>query len=144
MDEIGGDGTIPRRRLERIARRAVLEDLGDGDLTCRVLDLPERDGRALVLFEEDAVFCGLAVAAAVLAEVDPRASLVASGGWLSEGTAFRSPINCGSSMDPVVRLWHKDAPADPRRHKFAVRSEVAAKAVAEGFVLEGQVFCGLR
>jgi hypothetical protein len=86
-------------------------------------------GLASHLFSPDPAFC---------------AQLVAGGEWVSEGTAFRAPINCTSTMDPVTRLWHKAAPGDPARHRFTVRNDVTSKAVAEGFVLEGQVFCGMR
>ena len=77
---------------------------------------------------------------------DPQqcAALVASGVWVSEGTAFRAPISCSAVMDPVQRLWRAGTTVQSSRHRFVVRNQVAADTVAQGFTLEGQVFCGGR
>jgi hypothetical protein len=70
------------------------------------------------------------------------AALTASGGWLSEGTAFRTTTTCSVGFDPVMRLWRAGSNIPNSRHRFALRSEVIAKTISEGFTLEGQVFCG--
>ncbi|MEO8137987.1 MAG: alpha/beta hydrolase domain-containing protein [Betaproteobacteria bacterium] len=72
------------------------------------------------------------------------AALVTSGVWISEGTAFRASVGCTAAMDPVQRLWRAGTTVQNSRHRFALRNEAIAKSQSEGFVLEGQVFCGQR
>jgi nicotinate-nucleotide pyrophosphorylase (carboxylating) len=43
--------------IERNVREALAEDVGDGDITARLIDADAR-GRATVITREDAVFCG--------------------------------------------------------------------------------------
>lgn len=69
------DGSIPMGYLVETARAAVAEDVGRGDLTCQVLRLGVRSGEAKVIVQESGVYCGLPIAAAVLAEVDDTAVL---------------------------------------------------------------------
>ena len=55
--------------------RALLEDVGAGDLTAALVD-PTRRGRARVLARESAVICGEAWATAAVRALDPGASIV--------------------------------------------------------------------
>lgn len=59
---------------ERDARRALEEDLGDGDLTAELIDANAL-ARATVRSREAAVLCGSPWAASAAAQVDPRISL---------------------------------------------------------------------
>ena len=55
--------------------RALLEDVGAGDLTAALVD-PTRRGRARVLARESAVICGEAWATAAVRALDPSAAIV--------------------------------------------------------------------
>jgi nicotinate-nucleotide pyrophosphorylase (carboxylating) len=57
------------------AARALLEDVGAGDLTAGLID-PRRRARARVLAREAAVICGAPWAQAALQQVDPAISIV--------------------------------------------------------------------
>ncbi len=54
--------------------RALLEDVGDGDLTAGLID-PARRARARIVAREDAVLCGAAWVAAAVVQLDPSARL---------------------------------------------------------------------
>jgi nicotinate-nucleotide pyrophosphorylase (carboxylating) len=55
--------------------RALMEDVGAGDLTAALID-PTRHARARVLARESAVICGEAWAAAAVRALDPSAAIV--------------------------------------------------------------------
>lgn len=57
------------------ARRALAEDVGDGDLTAGLID-PARQASAQVVAREAAVLCGSAWVEATVRELDPQARLV--------------------------------------------------------------------
>lgn len=57
------------------AARALLEDLGTGDLTASLID-PTRRARARVLARESAVVCGQAWVQAAVLQCDPQAQIV--------------------------------------------------------------------
>ena len=69
-------GELPPGHVEELARRAVAEDLGRGDITCRVVGLGGQTATGRIVFEEEGVVCGLPLAAAVLSVVDPAARLL--------------------------------------------------------------------
>ena len=56
------------------AARALVEDVGAGDLTASLID-PQRRARARVLVRESAVLCGSAWASAAVLALDPSATL---------------------------------------------------------------------
>jgi nicotinate-nucleotide pyrophosphorylase (carboxylating) len=58
--------------LADLLAQALAEDVGDGDLTTNALVGPDVRCRAVLLLEEPGVVCGLQVARAVLAALDPE------------------------------------------------------------------------
>ena len=69
------------------------------------------------------------------------ASLATGSVWVDEGTAFRARMTCGAADVPVIRLWRPGATTNASRHRFAVRDSVVAQTAADGFSVEGPVFC---
>ena len=63
------------RLVQADVDRALVEDVGDGDLTAALVD-PARRARARVLAREPAVLCGQAWVAATVQRLDPQARLV--------------------------------------------------------------------
>ncbi|QXL83733.1 carboxylating nicotinate-nucleotide diphosphorylase [Comamonas sp. NLF-1-9] len=68
------------------ARRALAEDVGDGDLTAALI-APDQTARARVLLREDAVLCGLPWFEAVVRQMAPGARITRLAG---EGTHCRA------------------------------------------------------
>src|SRR5262249_50882515 len=71
-----------------LARRALAEDAGTGDVTTRATVDERSDGHALVTQKAPGVIFGLAVAEAVFAELDPGVQverLVDEGAWREGG-----------------------------------------------------------
>jgi nicotinate-nucleotide pyrophosphorylase (carboxylating) len=61
--------------IERVVAAAIAEDVGDGDATTLALVPEEARCRAELLLEEPGVVCGVPVAAAVFAALDPSATV---------------------------------------------------------------------
>ena len=74
--------------LARIVQLALAEDLGKGDLTSEAVVPAQARCRAELVFEERGVVCGLAVAQAVFAELDPA---IAFEQLVPEGAALAAP-----------------------------------------------------
>jgi nicotinate-nucleotide pyrophosphorylase (carboxylating) len=66
--------TLPARTLDLI-RRALAEDVGDGDVTTLATVPADARGRGVLLAKSPLVVAGLDVAAAVFREVDPQTTL---------------------------------------------------------------------
>ncbi len=74
--------------VEEIVRRALVEDLGTGDLTTQAVVEPGRLATGLVIAKAPGVIAGLPVAREVFRQLDPRVEFVASVG---EGTVLADP-----------------------------------------------------
>jgi nicotinate-nucleotide pyrophosphorylase (carboxylating) len=61
---------LARREVVDIVRRAIREDIGDGDITTQALVNPQRIARGVFLAKEDLVICGLAVVEEVFRQLD--------------------------------------------------------------------------
>jgi len=75
--------------IDDVVRRALAEDIGDGDLTGAALLDQDRRCSAVILQKEDGVVAGLSVAAAAFAALDGRVrfeALVADGDQVARGT----------------------------------------------------------
>lgn len=67
---------LPEKDARRIIRQALEEDIGSGDLTCRLVLPPHHRSRARVLAKQDGILCGVSLAPLVFSElalVDPEA-----------------------------------------------------------------------
>ncbi len=62
----------PRASWEPLVERALAEDLGPGDATSEALIAADAEGRAVIEAREALVVCGLPIAEAVFAAVDPE------------------------------------------------------------------------
>ncbi|MEO8537998.1 MAG: choice-of-anchor D domain-containing protein, partial [Betaproteobacteria bacterium] len=69
----------------------------------------------------------------------------ASAAWIEEGVTFtaRVPVGgaCAAGDATVSRLWRPGATETGSRHRYVVDPAVAATMQAEGWQLEGPVFC---
>jgi len=74
----------PSSSWEPLVARALAEDLGAGDVTSNAVIAPDAVGEAVVEARQPLIACGLAIAEAVFARVDP--SLEVSRAW-NEGEA---------------------------------------------------------
>jgi nicotinate-nucleotide pyrophosphorylase (carboxylating) len=82
-DRVERDG-IFSREVDAILELALAEDVGRGDLTTEATVAPDARAVAELLQKSPGVVCGLPVAAAVFARLDPRVSLqpsVEEGSW---------------------------------------------------------------
>lgn len=80
---------IPHDLLDELVRRALREDIGDGDRTVMTLIPADAHAQAHIITREAAVIAGAPVAAAVFAAVDPTLTvqiLVAEGGHVAANT----------------------------------------------------------
>ena len=62
---------IPRAEIDEVVRRALLEDLGGGDVTTDALVPPWLEGNATIVAKADGILAGVEVANAVFHMVDP-------------------------------------------------------------------------
>ena len=62
---------IPRAEIDEVVRRALLEDLGGGDITTDALVPPWLEGKATIVAKADGILAGVEVADAVFHMVDP-------------------------------------------------------------------------
>jgi len=62
---------LTAEQIDRVVRTGLAEDIGAGDLTTQAVVPAEARCRALLLLEEPGVACGIPVAAAVFAALDP-------------------------------------------------------------------------
>jgi nicotinate-nucleotide pyrophosphorylase (carboxylating) len=67
---------VPAPVLERLARSALEEDLGSGDLTTDLLVPSSTTARATLIARAEGVACGLRMARAVFLELDPSLDVV--------------------------------------------------------------------
>jgi nicotinate-nucleotide pyrophosphorylase (carboxylating) len=74
--------------VDQVVAHALREDIGSGDLTTEALVPEDSDCRARIWFEEQGVVCGLPVAAAVFAALDPDVALDPR---LAEGSFVDAP-----------------------------------------------------
>ncbi|TRZ50095.1 carboxylating nicotinate-nucleotide diphosphorylase [bacterium] len=65
---------IEKSKLEAIVRKALIEDIGKGDITTRLTIPEDKDIQAVILVKEDCVVCGLEVAETVFRTVDKNVS----------------------------------------------------------------------
>jgi hypothetical protein len=65
--------------------------------------------------------------------------------WIEEGVTFREmlPVNgaCADGFDTVQRLWKPGAAVVDTRHRYVIDPSIASAMQAQGWVLEGPVFC---
>ena len=61
----------PQADWQDLLDLALAEDIGEGDLTSRIVIEAEREGRGRVEAREPLIVCGLAIADAVFRQVDP-------------------------------------------------------------------------
>lgn len=65
--------------------------------------------------------------------------------WIEEGVTFREmlPSNgvCADGFDTVQRLWKPGAAVVDTRHRYVIDPSIASAMQAQGWVLEGPVFC---
>jgi nicotinate-nucleotide pyrophosphorylase (carboxylating) len=79
---------LSRTELVRLARRALEEDVGSGDVTTEATVAADARARATIAQKEPGVIYGLDAAEAVFAQLDPQARcepLVAEGLWRDAG-----------------------------------------------------------
>ena len=62
---------IPKAEIDEIVRRALLEDLGGGDMTTDALVPPSLQGKGVIVAKADGILAGIEVADAVFHMVDP-------------------------------------------------------------------------
>lgn len=81
---------LSTRVIRDLVERLLDEDIGTGDLTCLAVIPPTVQARALMVFREAGVVCGMPVVAAVFAAVDPSlrvTPLVAEGATVAAKAA---------------------------------------------------------
>ncbi|MCZ2394007.1 MAG: carboxylating nicotinate-nucleotide diphosphorylase [Chitinophagales bacterium] len=110
--------------LKRFIQFALDEDIKDGDHTSLACIPKEASGHANLLIKEDGILCGLPVAIAVFAEVDPSLEMdifmdegdaikkgdvvfKVSGSAISILTAERLVLNCMQRMSGIATLTNK-------------------------------------
>jgi len=68
--------------------------------------------------------------------------------WMEEGVTFRARLPVGGVCDAgdvtVSRLFSAGATTTASRHRYVVDAATADAMQAQGFVLEGPVFCAPR
>jgi HYDIN/CFA65/VesB family protein len=68
--------------------------------------------------------------------------------WIEEGPTFRAKVPqdgaCASGEQTVTRLWKPGSSVTGSRHRYVVDAGLAATMQAQGWVLEGAVFCAPR
>ncbi len=62
---------VPRILFKEIVRKALLEDLGEGDVTTRSCVSPDVSARARIVAKEEGLLAGLFVAEEVFRQIDP-------------------------------------------------------------------------
>lgn len=85
---------FPLEAARRIVRLALEEDVGSGDLTCRLVLPPGHRSRAQVVAKAKGVFCGAPLASVVLSlldDLDPQA--------LAESVRFEALVPDGSLVE---------------------------------------------
>jgi len=65
---------IEKLKLEEIVRKALIEDIGKGDITTRLTIPEDKDIQAVILVKEDCLVCGLEAAETVFRTVDKNVS----------------------------------------------------------------------
>ena len=65
--------------------------------------------------------------------------------WIEEGVTFRARLpvagECAAGDVTVLRLWRAGAEVTASRHRYVVDRAIAGAMQADGWVLEGPVFC---
>src|SRR5579862_466835 len=65
--------------------------------------------------------------------------------WIEEGVTFREmlPVSgaCADGFDTVKRLWKPGTAVVDTRHRYVIDPSIASAMQAQGWVLEGPVFC---
>lgn len=89
--------SLPALLLEEIVRRALVEDLGTGDVTSEAVIPADLAAEALIVAREPGVLAGLPVALEVFRQIDPTLALQPAG---QDGQAL-------SRGTPVLRLQGK-------------------------------------
>ncbi len=92
---------VPRILFEEIVRRALLEDLGEGDVTTRACVSPEVSARARIVAKEEGLLAGLFVAEEVFRQIDPGLVLTKKykeGEFFSPGDVLLNIEGCAWSI----------------------------------------------
>ena len=87
--------------LARVVRRALEEDLGNGDITTRAVVDPCVQGSARFVARESMVFCGLPVIGEVFAQLDPTLVLTPQAG---EGEAVAAGTTVATIQGPLAPM----------------------------------------
>jgi nicotinate-nucleotide pyrophosphorylase (carboxylating) len=67
---------LARRQVTDIVRRALREDVGDGDITTRSIVRRSRKARGVLLAKEELIICGLPIAQEVFRQLDRKTLFV--------------------------------------------------------------------
>jgi nicotinate-nucleotide pyrophosphorylase (carboxylating) len=84
---IPNPSTPLRAAIQSIARAALKEDIGSGDITSKFFVSPKRQGRARIFPKEPCVLSGVEVAGAVFTALDPKLQVETT---LEDGTVAES------------------------------------------------------
>jgi nicotinate-nucleotide pyrophosphorylase (carboxylating) len=90
---------LARRQIVNIVRRALREDIGDGDITTRSIVRRNRKGRGALLAKEKLIVCGLPIAKEVFSQLDRE-------------TCFVSDYHDGDRIPPNTIIARISARAD--------------------------------
>ena len=88
------------RAWEQLVDAALSEDLGSGDVTSALVFTPEDTAQARIEARQDLVVCGLSIAEAVFARVDPQLRVTAASAD-------------GDAVPPYAVLLHVEGPVTP-------------------------------
>ena len=91
---------ISQAEIDEVVRRALLEDLGAGDITTETLVPPDLQGTACIIAKAEGVLAGVDVAEAVFRAVDP---LLEFNSFLSDGARLTVVVPYGNN-DVIAEL----------------------------------------
>lgn len=115
---------MEKKLIAEFIKRALSEDVGDGDHTSIATIPPDTTGKAKLLVKEDGVLAGVELATAIFSEVDPDLNvtvflqdgaevkqgdevLVVSGSTHSILIAERLVLNCMQRMSGIATKTHR-------------------------------------
>jgi nicotinate-nucleotide pyrophosphorylase (carboxylating) len=82
---------LDQEKLDYVIRHALVEDIGRGDITTQLTIPKEKEVEARIVFNEDALLCGLQVAEKVFKIIDSAIkfkALAKEGAWAKKGKAI--------------------------------------------------------
>ena len=91
---------VSQAEIDEVVRRALLEDLGAGDITTETLVPPDLHGTARIIAKAEGVLAGVDVAEAVFRAVDP---LLEFNSFLSDGARLTVVVPSGKN-DVIAKL----------------------------------------